>query len=117
MSLSEMPSIDLKPHDWLIVRAILERLVPHCTVWAFGSRATWTAKAFSDLDLVVVTDQPLEWATSTALAEAFDESDLPIKVDVVDWAKTSESFRKIIQKDKVVVQEKIKGAAVSAGPQ
>lgn len=31
------------------------------------------------------------------------ESDLPMKVDVVDWATTSENFRRVIAKDKVVV--------------
>jgi type I restriction enzyme S subunit len=29
---------------------------------------------------------------------------LPWKVDIVDWAVTSESFRKIIERDKVVIQ-------------
>jgi type I restriction enzyme S subunit len=39
------------------------------------------------------------------MAEAFDESDLPYKVDLVDWATTSESFRKIIERDRVVVKK------------
>ena len=39
-----------------------------------------------------------------ALAEAFSESDLPWKVDIVDWASTGETFRAIIDRDKVVVQ-------------
>ncbi len=37
--------------------------------------------------------------------DAFDTSDLTIRVDVVDWAATSETFRKIITQDKVVVQD------------
>jgi len=36
---------------------------------------------------------------SSALAEDFAQSDLPWKVDVVDWATTSEGFRKIIEQD------------------
>ena len=55
-----------------------------------------------------MTDKPLDWSVSTALAEAFDESDIPIKVDLVDWASTSAAFRQIIEKDKVVVQSKHK---------
>ena len=106
MSPPGMPPIDMNPHDWAIVSDILMRLVPHYEVWAFGSRVRWTAKEYSDLDLVVVTDKALEWSTRTALAEAFDESDLLIKVDVVDWATTSVSFRQIIQSEKVLVQEK-----------
>lgn len=31
------------------------------------------------------------------LAEAFDQSELPIKVDVVDWARTSAAFQQIIE--------------------
>lgn len=47
----------------------------------------------------------LQAATSPAdITEAFDTSDRPIRVDVVDWASTSETFRKIITQDKVVVQ-------------
>ena len=108
MSLPEMPPLDLNPQDWAIVRDILEAHVPQFEVWAFGSRVKWTAKEYSDLDLALVTDKPLDWSVSTALAEAFDESDIPIKVDLVDWASTSAAFRQIIEKDKVVVQSKHK---------
>ncbi|UYK83879.1 restriction endonuclease subunit S [Xanthomonas sacchari] len=99
------PQIDIRPDHWAIVRDILQRHVPQHAVWAFGSRAKWTAKEYSDLDLAIITDSPLPLATSAALAEDFSESDLPWKVDIVDWAETSETFRKIIERDRVVVQE------------
>ena len=99
------PLIDVRPDDWAIVSDILRKHVPQYEVWAFGSRAKWTAKEYSDLDLAVITDQPLSLSVSAALADDFSESDLPWKVDVVDWATTGESFRKIIEHDKVVVQE------------
>lgn len=99
------PQIDIRPDHWAIVRDILQRHVPQYAVWAFGSRAKWTAKEYSDLDLAIITDSPLPLATSAALAEDFSESDLPWKVDIVDWAETSETFRKIIERDRVVVQE------------
>jgi len=100
----DTPPIDVSPENWRIVRDILRRHVPQFDVWAFGSRATWTAKDYSDLDLAIITNQPLSLSVSAALADDFSESDLPWKVDVVDWATTSESFRKIIERDKVVVQ-------------
>ena len=40
-----------------------------------------------------------------ALKAAFTESDLPFRVDIVDWASTSESFRKVIERDHVVLEE------------
>jgi len=39
------------------------------------------------------------------------ESDLPWKVDFVDWATTGECFRTIIASQKVIVWEGIKEAA------
>ena len=98
------PLIDIRPDHWAIVRTILQKHVPQYEVWAFGSRAKWSAKEYSDLDLAVIADKPLSLSVSAALADDFSESDLPWKVDVVDWATTSESFREIIERDKVVVQ-------------
>jgi type I restriction enzyme S subunit len=101
---AEAPPIDVCPEHWEIVRRILRRHVPGHDVWAFGSRATRTAKPYSDLDLAIVTDRPLPLGLSAALAEAFSESDLPWKVDIVDWATTDEALRRIIENGKVVVQ-------------
>jgi type I restriction enzyme S subunit len=98
------PLIDIRPDHWAIVRDILRRLVPHYAVWAFGSRAKWTAKPYSDLDLAIITEAPLPLAFSATLADEFSESNLPWRVDVVDWATTSESFRRIIERERVVVQ-------------
>ena len=102
---ASIPAIDIRPDHWQIVRHILRLRVPQYAVWAFGSRAKWTAKPHSDLDLAVITDQPLPLSVSAALSDDFSESNLPWKVDVVDWTATSESFRKVIERDKVVLQE------------
>ncbi|TSE27282.1 Nucleotidyltransferase domain protein [Tepidimonas sediminis] len=99
------PPIDIAPEHWRIVRQILRQHVPQHPVWAFGSRARRAARPLSDLDLAIITDRPLPLSVHAALTEAFSESDLPYKVDIVDWATTSDSFRKIIERDKVVVQE------------
>ncbi len=99
------PLIDIRPDHWVMVRDILRKHVPGHEVWAFGSRAKWSAKAYSDLDLASVSDTPLSLTVSAALSDDFADSDLPFKVDVVDWATTGESFREVIRRDKVVVQE------------
>lgn len=100
----EAPNIAVRPEDWAIVRGILRKHVPQYPVWAFGSRARGTAKPYSDLDLAIITEQPLALAVGAALAEDFAESDLPWRVDVVDWATTGQDFRRIIERDKVVVR-------------
>jgi predicted nucleotidyltransferase len=67
-------------------------------------RARHTAKPYSDLDLAVLSDLPMSLAQMADIQTAFEESDLPIRVDVVDWASCSETFRAIIAHDKIVVQ-------------
>ena len=98
------PNVDLRPDHWDIVRRVLHRHVPHREVLAFGSRATWTAKDYSDLDLAVMGEEPLSLRTASALDEALGDSDLPFKVDIVDWAKIDDVFREIIRRNGVVLQ-------------
>lgn len=86
-----------------ILKAILSRHLPDAVVWVFGSRATGKAKKYSDLDLCVKASQPLSLNVMSALAEDFSESDLPWKVDLVDWWSISEAFRAIIDRDKVLL--------------
>jgi type I restriction enzyme S subunit len=99
------PSLDMHPDHLRIVRDLLREHVPDRTVWAFGSRATGRAKKYSDLDIAVLGDKPMTIAQSATLAEAFSESDLPWKVDVVDWVLTDARFRAIIEQEKVILQE------------
>lgn len=89
--------IEITEKEREIVRQILQRIVPEYPVWVFGSRIKGTAKPFSDLDLAIIADKPLSLHKHAELVEAFSESDLPWKVDIVDWATTSEPFRAIIQ--------------------
>lgn len=100
-----MPALAVEASELEIILDILRRHVPDREIWAFGSRVTGNAKPYSDLDLAVMGDAPLPLATAAALAEAFSDSPLPFKVDLVDWATTSERFRAIIAKEKVVVRQ------------
>ena len=97
--------IDLRPHHLETVRQIPAHHVPQCEVRAFGSRANWTAKDYSDLDLVVVASGKLSEDTLRHLKEAFEESELPFRVDVLDWQATSPQFRKVIEKQYEIFQE------------
>ncbi len=103
--MADKPPIDVRPDLWAIVRDILRKHVPDYEVWAFGSRAKGTAKPYSDLDLAIISDRRLSLDVTAGLSEDFSESDLPWRVDVVDWAATSETFQKIIAGNHVVVQK------------
>ncbi len=107
-------SIDLNPNHLAIVLGILAEHVPECEVRAFGSRASWTSRDYSDLDLAVVGEGKLHWRALARLKEAFEESRLPMQVDVLDWHGISESFREMIEGEYVVVKERVGSSAVRA---
>lgn len=76
-----------------LVNSILTTCLPQREVRMFGSRARGQAKPYSDLDLVIMGDTPVPLSTLGQLKDAFASSDLPWRVDVVDWATTSPEFK------------------------
>ena len=98
-----MIPVDIGPSDLETVRRILYEQALGLEVRVFGSRLSWTARGASDLDLALMTTEPLDIGRMAALKAAFTESDLPFRVDIVDWASTSESFRKVIEREHVVL--------------
>jgi type I restriction enzyme, S subunit len=98
-----MPHLEITPEHWAIVADILQQHLPDTTIWAFGSRARFAAKPYSDLDLAIVGDQALPLSKLASLEHDFTESDLPFRIDIVDWAATSEVFRDIIRQGHVAV--------------
>ena len=96
------PPIAVTPEEWGILRDILRRHLPNREVWAFGSRASRRAKPFSDLDLAIIGETPID--DLGALTDALCESDLPFRVDIVDWARIDETFQRIVEAGRVIVQ-------------
>jgi predicted nucleotidyltransferase len=70
--------------------------------YVFGSRATGNRlKPWSDLDLAVEGPSKLSIEAAAHLCDAFDESLLAWKVDVVDLNAVSPDFRRIVDAHKV----------------
>ena len=97
--------LSISDEHLLIVRQVLAQHLPEgCRVFAFGSRATGIRlKPWSDLDLSIEGPQPLSFSVTGPLRDAFDESLLPWKVDLVDRASVSEEFGRIIDEHKVAL--------------
>lgn len=98
-------SLDVRPDHLEIVQNVLSTHVPERDVWAFGSRVNGNAQETSDLDLAIIDDRPLEFELLAALRDAFSESRIPYKIDILDWATLSETFREIVRKNKVLVKK------------
>ena len=89
--------LDLKPHELEMVRNILNRFVPEAEIIVFGSRVHGTAKPWSDLDLAIKAKSALDWKLLEEIKEAFQESELPFRVDVLDWNEITGAFRRAIE--------------------
>lgn len=96
--------IETSPTQLKEVKRILREHVPDCEVRAFGSRVSGRVKPWSDLDLALVGEQPLGFRRLGLLVEAFQESTLPFRVDVLDWHEASPSFQAIIAQEYAVIQ-------------
>ncbi len=86
------------------VQQILKKHVSEFVIWAFGSRVTGKAKKFSDLDLVIMTNDVFDIKKLFALKNDFSESNLPFKVDIVIWSDLDKDFKKIIENKYYVLQ-------------
>lgn len=98
--------IDLRPDYLAIVQHILRTHVPDVEVRAFGSRVTGSAKPHSDLDLVVRAGGKIPLKAMALLLNAFRESDLPFRVDVLDWHEISAEFQELIAAKNEMIQSR-----------
>ena len=113
---SSTSPVDIRPDHLEIVRDILRAHLPAgFKVWVFGSRANWTTKDSSDLDLAVEGSASLADRAMVGLEAAFEESHLPYAVDVVDLKTVSNAFKQIVDDQRVPLPlrsapEKLNGA-------
>jgi predicted nucleotidyltransferase len=77
----------LRGFFWIDIVLLLAKLFQ-------GSRK---AKPWSDLDLAIKAKSALDWKLLAEIKETFQESELPFRVDVLDWNDITESFRKAIE--------------------
>jgi predicted nucleotidyltransferase len=95
--------IHLTEAELEIILKILEIHAPQGEVWAFGSRQKGTHGKHSDLDLAVVGDGRQPLSVIGNLKEAFEDSTLPYRVEVLDYHTVLPSFRAIIDASHEVI--------------
>jgi predicted nucleotidyltransferase len=90
-------AVDLSQAEATIVSTILRTHLPrNARAWVYGSRATATARRYSDLDVALDAETPIGLDLLSAITEALSESDLRCKVDVIDLRSVDPAFRALI---------------------
>jgi predicted nucleotidyltransferase len=71
-------------------------------VFIFGSRATKTHVQYNDID-IGIEGNPLSAKTKIELQEAFEESDLPFRVDIVDFSTVNDKFKQVAKQTTITL--------------
>lgn len=108
-----MTNIILPPDQLQLVLSLTQQHLSGVEVWAYGSRVRGNPRRYSDLDLVAFAG-PMQSSQANDLREAFEESDLPIRVDLFLWDEIPESFRNQIRKEYAVLQRAGQPSAAEA---
>jgi predicted nucleotidyltransferase len=103
----DIRQLQLSPRHLAMLRALLSQQAPEAEAWAYGSRVNGGAHEGSDLDIVLrnPADPKAEIKHWLDVQEAVQESDLPMLVDVHDWAHLPTEFHRNIEQSYVVIRE------------
>lgn len=80
---------------------IIQKHVPNCTVYLFGSRAMGKERMGSDIDLALDIGKPIEHKKILAIYHDIDRTNIPLKVDVVDMRKASQELKNDVLREGV----------------
>lgn len=78
----------------IVKRIILKRLpLQDYSVFLFGSRAVGNHHQMSDIDVGIWGNKPLDVVTKLDLEEELENSDILLKVDLIDFYKVNQDFK------------------------
>ena len=95
---------DMSDVNFKTILNILSTIVPQCEVIAYGSRVKGTSHPGSDLNLLLKAKKQVNPMQLYSLKSAFEDSNLPFTVDILDWHSIPDQFKENIQPCFVIMQ-------------
>ena len=89
------------------IRDLIVALHPHVKIYLFGSQATGSQATGaqvhgSDIDIALDAGKPMNRAEVGEVREVLNATDIPYKIDVVDFHSVPEAMQKMILKEGIV---------------
>jgi predicted nucleotidyltransferase len=81
--------------------AIIQKTIPNCKIYLFGSRARNTHRSGADVDVALDAGQPIPLETLLKIYGEFDQTTIPLELDLVDMQNVSDEMRDQIQLEKI----------------
>ena len=87
--------LDLKTTE--LLKQTVRKYLPDESYKAFifGSHVTGKNRKFSDIDLGIIGPIPLTPREYISIKNDLEESDLPYRVDLIDFMKVSDKFKQV----------------------
>lgn len=95
--------ISVSAEEYDIIINILKTYIKKGKVYAFGSRFKHNNRKFSDFDIAIDIGEKLSFEFLNILKEAFEESDLPYRVDIIDYNNISNKFKNIVDNENEII--------------
>ena len=94
-------SIPLDSRDMAEIQRLLKPFLQRfqARLILFGSRARGDARNVSDIDLAIRAEQPIPAWVMARMRECLEESKLPFRVDLVDYARAPEDLKRAIDEE------------------
>ena len=89
--------ISVSPEQEKFIIQAIKRELPKAKIIAFGSRIRGDAHTYSDLDLAINDGKSISLSKLSHLEEIFAESDIPFKIDLIDFQMVDLAFQSIIK--------------------
>ena len=99
--LAEQITVPVRHLEYLLEQVKL--YIPDATIWAFGSRVKGSNRTSSDLDLAVLCDKQTARKQLLKLNEVFTESNIPFKVQLLDFNRLPVNMQENIKKKYVIL--------------
>ncbi|MDF1654320.1 MAG: nucleotidyltransferase domain-containing protein [Coxiellaceae bacterium] len=88
--------MDIKDEHLQWILHTIKQEINTPTIYAFGSRVAGTAQQYSDFDVAVDCNEKIPLLALSTLDEKFADSDIPFKIDLIDWHRITPEFQQHI---------------------
>lgn len=81
---------------------IIQKKLPGCRVYLFGSRARKTNLPGADIDLALDAGKPIDLSILLSIHGEIEETNVPLMVDLVDMHSASDLFKDVIKEEGIL---------------
>jgi len=85
-----------------IIIKIINKHIPICEIYLFGSRARSTHTPGSDIDLAIKASEKIDRHIICTIKEEIEAANVPFFVDIVDLQKADSIIKSQIEKDGIL---------------